>query len=152
MILTTSGWLLQRGNVVDRGVRNAIGMVTSLSRTGPVRGDLLRQQWSVFNVPLMWAAAAGDRKSPVLLWLADACVAGVDTVGRDAVFEAWHALSGVMRSWGILSREDLSEWIHRQGLPQPRWGGHFSGRAQEHILTTAALTDARVSALESAFV
>ena len=112
----------------------------------------------MFNVPLIWAAAAGDRESPVLLWLADACdrvgnvsVAGVDTVGRDAVFEAWHALSGVVRSWGILSLEDLSEWIHRQGFPQPRWGGHFSGRAQERILTTAALTDARVSALESAY-
>ena len=73
----------------------------------------------------------------------------VGTVGRDAVFEAWHALSGAMRSWGMQSREDLSEWIHRQGLVQPRWGGHFSARAQERILTTAALTDARVSALES---
>ena len=94
-----------------------------------------------------------------MLWLADACdrvgnvsVVGVDTVGRHAVFEAWHALYGVMRSWGILSREDLSEWIHRQGFPQPRWGGHFSGRAQERILSTAALTDAKVSALESAYV
>ena len=93
---------LQRGNVVDRGVRNAIGMVTSLaSRIGLLRDDhgvprpILRQQWSVFNVPLMWAAAAGVRESPVLLWLADAfdragnvSVAGVDRVGHDAVFEA----------------------------------------------------------------
>ena len=77
---------------------------------------------------------------------------GVDTVGRDAVFEAWHALSGAIRSWGIQSREDLSEWIHRQGFVQPRWGGHFRGRAQERILTTAVLTDARVSALESTYV
>ena len=141
-------------------------MVTSLaSRIGPVRDDqgvprqILRQQWSALNVPLMWGAAEGDRESPVLLWLADACSRGgpvpaveADTVGRDAVFEAWHALTGAMRSWGIQSREDLSEWIHRKGFVQPRWGGHFSGRAQERILTTAALIDARVSALESAYV
>ena len=157
---------LQRGNHIDRGVRNVVAMVTSLaSRIGPVHTDqgvprlILRQQWSALNVPLMWAAAAGDSENPVLLWLADECsrggpvlVAGVDTAGREAVFEAWHALSGAMRSWGIQSREDLSEWIHRQGFVQPRWGGHFSGRAQERILTTAALTDARVSALESTYV
>ena len=105
------------------------------------------------SVPLMGAAAvAGDRES-VLSWLANACdragnvsVDGVDTIGHDAVFEAWHALSGV------LSREDLSEWIHRQGFVQPWWRGHFSGRAQEGILTTAVLTDARVWAFESAHV
>ena len=28
-------------------------------------------------------------------------VAGVDATGHDAVFEARHALSGVMRSWGV---------------------------------------------------
>ena len=157
---------LQRGNHIDRGVRNVVVMVTSLaSRIGPVHNDqgvprlILRQQWSALNEPLMWAAAAGDSENLVLLWLADECsrggpvlVAGVDTAGRDAVFEAWHALSGAMRSWGTQSREDLSEWIHRQGFVQPRWGGHFSGRAQERILTTAALTDARVSALESTYV
>ena len=66
----------------------------------------------------MWAAAAGDSET-VLSWLADeysrggpVFVAGVDTAGREAVFEAWHALSGAMRSWGMQSREDLSEWIH----------------------------------------
>ena len=74
----------------------------------------------------MWAAAAGDIESPVLLWLADACdrvgtvsVAGVDTVGRDAVFEAWPALSGVMRSWGILSREDCRSGSTDKGFLSP---------------------------------
>ena len=157
---------LQRGNVGGRGVRNAIEMVSALAaRIGPVRDDqgvpraLFRQQWSAFNVPLMRAAAVGDRESPVLSLLANACnragnVAAVvvDTVGHDAVFEAWHALSGVMRSWCIRSREDLSEWIHRQCFVQPRWKGHFSGRAQERIITTAALIDVRASALKSAYV
>ena len=65
---------LQRGNHTDRGVRNVVAMVTSLaSRIGPVHNDqgvpslILRQQWSALNVPLMWAAAAGDRENPVLL-------------------------------------------------------------------------------------
>ena len=62
---------------------------------------VLRQQWSALNVPLMWAAAAGDSENPVLSWLADecsrggpVCVAGVDTVGRDAVFEVARSTVG----------------------------------------------------------
>ena len=41
-------------------------------RAGPVRANqevprqILRQSWSAFNVPLMWAS--GDEKCPVLLW------------------------------------------------------------------------------------
>ena len=50
------------------------------------------------------------------------------------------------------SREDLSEWIHRQGFPQPRWGSHFSGRAQERILSIAAMTDSRVLLLQAMYV
>ena len=73
-------------------------------------------------------------------------VASVDTIVCDAVFEAWHALSGVMRS----SHAKTCRSGHRQGFVQPRWGGHISGRAQERILTSPVLTDARVSALESA--
>ena len=49
-------------------------------------------------------------------------------------------------------REGLSEWVHAQGFPQPRWGAHFSGRAQERLLNAAANHDARVSALETAYV
>ena len=71
---------------------------------------------------------------------------------RDAVMAAWDALHGAMRAWGIRSREGLSEWVHAQGFPQPRWGAHFSGRAQERLLNAAANHDARVSALETAYV
>ena len=71
---------------------------------------------------------------------------------HDAVLVGWEALSEAMRVWGIRTREDLSEWIHRQGFPRPRWGAHFSGRVQERILTMAATVDVRVSALEAVYV
>ena len=62
-------------------------------------------------------------------------------VGHDAVFDAYHALSGVMRSWSIQSREDLSERIHRQRFVQPTWkrafqwegtGAHFD-HSSDHL-------------------
>ena len=36
---------------------------------GEIPRALRRQRWSVLNVPLMWAAAAGDDQSAVLQWL-----------------------------------------------------------------------------------
>ena len=51
-----------------------------------------------------------------------------------------------MSSWGIQSREDLSEWIHNQGFVQPRWGAHFCARAQERILHGAVTRDVRCTA------
>ena len=67
--------------------------------------------------------------------------------GHDAAVVGWEALSKVMGSWDIRSREDLSDWIYRQGFPQPRWGAHITARAQERILTMAVAVDARVITL-----
>ena len=64
----------------------------------------------------------------------------------------WDALHWAMRAWGIRCREGLSEWVHAQGFPQPRWRAHFSGRAQERLLNAAANLDARVTVLETAYV
>ena len=151
---------------VRRDVHKAAQVVRNLAdRVGHVNGSqdvpraIRRQQWSPFNVPLMWAAAAGDDTCPVLQWLASAAqhvesmfVAGSIVSGHDAAVVGWEALSEVMRSWDIRSREDLSEWIHRQGFPRPRWGAHITARAQERILTMAGAVDARVSGLEAVYV
>ena len=126
------------------------------------RGDVPRairhQHWSVVFVPLMWAAACGDRECPVLQWLgrAAACgppiiVGGIEMPAEDAVFVGWDALREAMSS-GHQSREDLSEWIHNQGFVQPRWGAHFCARAQERILHGAVTRDVRCTAVESACV
>ena len=141
---------LQRGNLRDRSARNAIELVSSLaSRIGPVRDDqgvskpILRQQWYAFNEPLMWAAAAGDRESPVLSWLANACdragsvsVASVDTIGHDAVFEAWHALSGVMRSWGTSHAKTCRSGSTGKGSCSPG-GTHITSHITSHITHTS---------------
>ena len=37
--------------------------------------------------------------------------------GRVAVAVGWEVLNFAMRSWGLQSKEDLSEWIHNQGFP-----------------------------------
>ena len=115
-----------------------------------------RQQWSAFNVP---AAAAGDQECAVLQWLMNAgqhiesmSVAGTTMSVHDAALVGWETLSEVIRVWSIRTREDLSEWVHRQRFPRPRWGAHFGGRVQERILTVAATVDVRVSALEAVYV
>ena len=72
--------------------------------------------------------------------------------GRVAVAVGWEVLPFAMRSWGIQSKEDLSEWIHNQGFPRPRWGAHFSGRVQERIWNAVIARDARGVARESFYV
>ena len=100
----------------------------------------IRQQWSVFNVPMMWAASEGDQECAVLNWvstIADRLPVQTllgEMTGREVAQVEWRALHAAMRSWGITSREDLSEWIHNPGFQQPRWGALFSGRAQERII------------------
>ena len=91
-------------------VRRAIEVVRSLAaRIGQVDPEggvprvIRRQQWSVFNVPLMWAAAAGDRSCAVLEWLAQSVrnvsipVCGVEMPGHEAVMAGWEALHLAVR-------------------------------------------------------
>ena len=92
------------------------------------------------NVPLMWAAASGDRSCPLLQWLAESLrdvpisLCGERMHGNEAVMVGWDALHEAFLIVGTQSREAFSEWLHRQGFLQPRWGAHFSGRAQKHLL------------------
>ena len=132
----------------DRAVQAASEFLSSVvERVGPVDvvGEVPREvrrlHWSVFNVPLMWAAAAGDDDWAVLGWLSARAVnlppVFVDSVqvpALEALHIGWRVLCDTMRSWGVSSREDLAEWMHRQGFVRPRWGAHFSGRIQERIL------------------
>ena len=86
-------------------MRSAIDVITSIAaRAGSLHDgqeilqSIERQQWSAFNIPLLWAVAEGDRNCPVLLWLARHCheveritVAGVETAGREAVNNCAHS-------------------------------------------------------------
>ena len=69
-----------------------------------------------------------------------------------AVMLGWSSLRGVLRGWGVLSREDLTGWMRGHGYPGARPGNHITARAQEHLLHHASRVDARVSLLEGAFV
>ena len=117
----------------------------------------IRHQWSALNVPLMWSAAEGDINNPVVRWIVKrvhkrvptVIVAGVQMSGHDAAATGWESLRDVLHSRGIRSREGLAEWIHSQGFAMPRWGAHFSARAQKRLLHFAIEDDARVSGLES---
>ena len=70
----------------------------------------------------------------------------------DAVCNGWSALRTVFRMWSIYEREDLTGWLRRRGFPGTQPGNHISARAQEHILTEACRTDARVALLEASHV
>ena len=67
----------RRANIQQRQVLVAEEFICSvMSRVGPVKRShdeiprsLRRQQWSALNVPLMWAAAEGDRDCGVFRWL-----------------------------------------------------------------------------------
>ena len=138
---------------------------TVVERVGPINPEmdiprrLRRQQWSALNVPLMWSAAEGNRQCAMLEWLVSRAeqlppmnFCGEQVPGREVATMGWEVLHNAMRSWGIESREGLSEWIHQQGFPRPRWGGHFSGRVQERILNLVIARDVRGTALESLYV
>ena len=75
-----------------------------VERVGPVRiedgvpREIRRQQWSVFNVPMMWAAE-GDQECAVLNWISTISerLHPVQTflgemTGRKAAHVGWHAL------------------------------------------------------------
>ena len=126
---------------------------------GEIPRAIRRQQWSAVYVPLMWAAASGDRECPLLQWLSNAASrgpalhVGVSYMpGEDALYAGWDASLEAMESWGIQSREHLSEWIHNQGFPRPRWGAHFCARAQERILNGVVTRDVRGAAIEAVCV
>ena len=106
----------RRANIQQRQVLVAEEFIRSvISRVGPVRRSqdqiprsLRRQQWSVLNVTLMWAAAEGDRDCGVLRWLrsrADTLpplsVGGEDVSAHDAAVVGWEVLHNTMRSWAL---------------------------------------------------
>ena len=82
----------------------------------------IRQQWSPLNVPLMWAAAGGDANHPVLEWLENATrrvqepmeFHGNQTTADAAVREGW-----IVLRWGVISQEQLTDWMVRQGQEFP---------------------------------
>ena len=136
-----------------------------VERVGPVRledgvpREIRRQQWSVFNVPLMWAAAVGDQECAVLCWISTISedwpqvqtFFGEMTGRRRPMSGGAHFTQQCVRG-ASLSREDLSEWIHNQGFRRRRWGAHFSARAQERIMNMAIAADTNVALLESVFI
>ena len=74
------------------------------------------------------------------------------TAASDAVRVGWSAWSSVMRLWGIMHVDDLTEWLRNHGLPATRPRQHLSARAQEFILQEECRTDARVALLETVLV
>ena len=105
---------------------------------GFVLREIRRQQWSFLNIPLMWAASAGDRSCAVLQWLADSesiSVGGDSMSGRDAVMAAWECATRGDAGRGAFDPE--------KGCQNGSTHTHFSGRVQERLLNAAANHDAR---------
>ena len=78
-----------------------------------------------------------DRSCAVLEWLAQSVrdvSIRVEMPGHEAVMAGWETLHLAVDTMGIQSVEGLSEWIHGQGFPQPRWGAHFSGASTRTAL------------------
>ena len=140
-------------------IRTVAARVGFVDEGGTVPRQLRHQQSSAFNLPLMWAAASGNADCHLMHWLEARAerlppmrVGDEQVSGRATVCTSWEVLRNTLQSWGITSREHLAEWIHNQGFRRPRWGAHFSGRAQETILNRAVAMDARGVGLEVALV
>ena len=80
--------------------QNLVERTDRVDGEGDIPRTTRRQQWSAFNVPLMWAAADS---------------------GRDAVFAGWDALHETMRAWSIqfrrLFRMDSLDFRNPVGEP-----------------------------------
>ena len=70
-------------------------------------------------------------------------------VSQEAASIGWLALREVMRSWSIVSREGLTQWLRREGFQAVQPGNHIGARVQEALLGRACSEDARVALLES---
>ena len=111
-------------------------------------------------VPLLWSAAGEDQSVPIVEWLATTASAigepvqfhGGQASGGDSLRTGWAALRSVMRSWGIHSQDQLTQWLRSRGFPATRPGHHISARAQEDLLHEGCNEDARVALLETVFV
>ena len=119
-----------------------------------------QQRWSPMNVPLIWAAAGGEDRTPVWEWLMSLLSQTTEVLefhegniaAEVAVQTGWSALRSVFRTWSIMDREGLTEWLRSQGFAGSQPGNHIPARAQEFILEQACREDARVALLESAYV
>ena len=101
-------------HVVD-AVRLLVDRVGRWDASEGVPRAIRRQQWSIFNVPITWAAATCDRSCGVLpVGVAQSAenlsisVGGCDMTRSGAVFAGWEAWQSVKNSLGIRSREGLS--------------------------------------------
>ena len=100
------------------------------------------------------------RQSPVLDWLTEATASMqrvVDSYERavnpgEAVRSSWISLRSVMRTWGVDSREDLSQWSRSHGFAATQPGNHIPTRAPEAQFEEACRIDVRVELLEAVFV
>ena len=104
-------------------IRTVAARVGFVDEGGTVPRLLRHQQWSAFNVPLMWAAASGDADCHLLQWLEARAerlppmrVGDEQISGCATVRTSWEVLRNSLQSWGITSREHLAEWIHNQGF------------------------------------
>ena len=124
-------------------------------REGRIPRLVRQQRW-----PLFWDAASLAPSSPVLEWI----MASASRISRPIEFHegqvapqeaariGWLALREVMRSWCIVSREGLTQWLRRKGFQAVQPGNHIGARAQEVLLGRACSEDARVALLESVYV
>ena len=155
------------GQVDHPTVRAAAHLFHTLARRinlvqvgAPMPGALLRQRWSPLTIPLLWEAAGDSPTCLVVDWLLRTSGHVVDPVQlhennvtvSQAVTLGWSSLRGVLRGWGVCSREDLTVWLRERGYPGAQPGNHIIASAQEHLFHRASGVDARVSLLEAAFV
>ena len=117
---------------IDREVRAAVSLFGNLAqRVGavpqgaPVPPAIRRQRWSPVMVTLLWSAAGAEQTTPMVEWLVTTAstipvpvqIHGWQDLASESVRTGWAALRAVLRSWGIQSPEQLSQWLRSRGFP-----------------------------------
>ena len=100
-----------------------------------------------------------ERHCQVCEWLVTACGNSPEPIFTEASsVQVWPLAQGCRRcatfsgSGGIMSEGNLALWFRANGFPSAQVGNHISARAEEHILSEASASDARVVLLESGYV
>ena len=86
----------RQGQSGEDFIRDLVTRVGPLGDDGNIPRVIRRQQWSIFNVPLMWSAAENVHDCPMLEWLSTTAdqlprinIGGEEMGGREAVQAGW---------------------------------------------------------------
>ena len=144
---------------VNALMRVVTTVAPGISEAGAVVQFSARHRWSAFNVPLLWAAAAGRASHDILEWMANMldhepapCQFEGSALSSARLRGAWANLHRLLGSRGISNPDDLLTWLESRNFSCQGVGGYFHADAQEALWNDLAEHDSSILIFEATFV